>query len=161
MRSIASRVACPYASSSAEVDVTRQQISDFFVQQRDYWKARDPDRLASGHSNDGVIVSPIFRTVTGTAAIAASYRSLFQLFPDWDYRGEELLIDGDRVAEPFTALATHVGEFMGIAGTMRKFEIQGVRLFDMRDGRIRHERRYYDFTGLLIQLGVLRTKPSR
>jgi hypothetical protein len=35
-----------------------------------------------------------------------------------------------------------------------------VRLFTMRDGRIAHERRYYDFTGLLIQIGILKAKPG-
>jgi hypothetical protein len=31
---------------------------------------------------------------------------------------------------------------------------------EMVDGLIAHERRVYDFTGLLIQLGVLRSKPG-
>jgi hypothetical protein len=36
-----------------------------------------------------------------------------------------------------------------------------MRLFEMQDGLIAYERRYYDFTGLLIQLGILRGKPAR
>jgi hypothetical protein len=36
-----------------------------------------------------------------------------------------------------------------------------VRIFEMKDDRIAYERRYYDFTGLLIQLGILRGKPAR
>jgi steroid delta-isomerase-like uncharacterized protein len=139
--------------------VTHQEIVEFFNRQQECWRTRDPEGLARGHAPDGVIVSPIFRTVTGAPAILASYRSLFQIFPDWDYRAEDLLIDGDRVAEPFNVKATHVGDFMGLPGHGRKFEIQGVRLFEMNAGRIAHERRYYDFTGLLIQLGVLKSKP--
>jgi hypothetical protein len=57
--------------------------------------------------------------------------------------------------------ATHVHEFMGLPGSGRKVDIQGMRLMKMRDGLIAYERRYYDFTGLLIQLGVLRGKPAR
>ena len=34
---------------------------------------------------------------------------------------------------------------MGLAGSGKRFTIQGVRLFTMRDGKIAHERRYYDF----------------
>ncbi len=105
-------------------------------------------------------MSPIFRTVSGREAILQSYQSLFEVFPDWTYQSEDLLIHGNRVAEPFTAQATHVGEFMGLAGTRKKFHIQGVRLFELRDNLIAHERRYYDFTGLLIQLGVLKGKPA-
>jgi hypothetical protein len=29
------------------------------------------------------------------------------------------------------------------------------------DGLIEHERRIYDFTGLLVQIGVLRAKPAK
>jgi steroid delta-isomerase-like uncharacterized protein len=83
------------------------------------------------------------------------------MFPDWDYRAEPLLVDGDRVAQPFNVTATHLGEFMGIPGSGKRVTIQGVRLFTMNDGRIEHERRHYDFTGLLIQLGVIRGKPGR
>jgi SnoaL-like polyketide cyclase len=52
-------------------------------------------------------------------------------------------------------------EFMGLPGSGRAFDIEGVRVFEMKDGLIDFERRYYDFTGLLIQLGVLRGKPAR
>jgi steroid delta-isomerase-like uncharacterized protein len=149
----------PGENPDGGIVVTYQEIVEFFNRQQEYWRERDADGLAHGHAPDGVIVSPIFRTVTGTSAIVASYRSLFAIFPDWDYRAEDLLIDGDRVAEPFHVKATHVGEFMGLEGHGRRFEIQGVRLFEMHAGRIAHERRYYDFTGMLIQLGVLKGKP--
>ena len=136
------------------------EIEAFFERQRAHWRARDPEGLANGHTEDGVLVSPIFRTLTGRAEILASYRRLFLVFPDWDYRAGDRLVDGARVAEPFVVTATHVGEFMGFAGTGRRFEIQGVRLFQMRDALIAHERRYYDFTGMLMQLGVLKGKPA-
>lgn len=138
--------------------MTHEQVRGFFSRQQEHWRTRDAGKLAEGHAEDGVLVSPIFRTVRGRPAIRASYESLFTIFPDWEYRAEGLLVDGDRVAEPFSVAATHVGEFMGLAGCGRRFEIQGVRLFEMRNGLIGHERRYYDFTGLLIQLGVLRSK---
>ena len=54
--------------------------------------------------------------------------------------------------------ATHGGYFMGLGGSGRKFDIKGVCLFEIRDGLIAFERRVYDFTGLLIQLGILKSK---
>src|SRR5690606_29742686 len=96
----------------------------------------------------------------GRSVIRQSYETLFSIFPDWDYQGDELLIDGDRVAEPFVVDATHVGTFLGFEGTNRRFRIQGVRLFTMDAGLVQHERRMYDFTGLLIQIGVLKGKPA-
>jgi steroid delta-isomerase-like uncharacterized protein len=140
--------------------MTHDQIHEFFAAQQLHWRDRNAAALADGHTPDGTIISPIFRTVTGAQEIAASYRALYDIFPDWDYRAGRLLIDGDSVAESFTATATHKGEFMGLSGTGKGFKIEGVRLFEMQDGKIAHERRYYDFTGLLIQLGVLRGKPG-
>ena len=102
--------------------------------------------------------SPMHGTPKGRAAIADSYSALFNVFPDWQFTEDDLIVDGDRVAQVFTAEATHTGEFMGIAGTNRRFRIQGVRLYDMVNGLIRNERRLYDFTGLLLQVGVLRSK---
>ena len=136
-----------------------QAIREMFARHKEYWVARDPDGLASCHTIDGVVVSPIFRTVSGTDAIRKSYRSLFEIFPDWDYQIQDLLLSGNRAAEIFAARATHVGHFLGLEGTRKKVEIQGVRIFEIRDNLIAHDRRIYDFTGMLIQIGVLKSKP--
>jgi predicted ester cyclase len=67
---------------------------------------------------------------------------------------------GDRVALPFTARATHQGDFMGIPGSGRRFVLEGVMLWRLEGDHIADERRVYDFTGLLMKLGVLRGKPA-
>src|SRR5262245_42406381 len=141
--------------------MTRDDAVKFFAEQQAEWNARDAEALARRHTPDGTIVSPIFRTVHGSDDILRSYQSLFTTFPDWHYVGEQLVVDGDRLAQQFVVQATHAAEFMGLPGSGRKFDIQGVRIFEMKDGLIDYERRYYDFTGLLIQLGVLRGKPAR
>jgi steroid delta-isomerase-like uncharacterized protein len=140
--------------------MTHDEIRDFFAEQQRHWHARDAARLGLGHAENGTVESPIFRTVTGRANIIASYEKLFEIFPDWSVETETPLIDGDRVAQPFNVRATHKGEFMGLAGSGKQFEIHGVRIFTMRDGLIALERRVYDFTGLLIQIGVLKGKPG-
>lgn len=141
--------------------MTRQEIVAFFEGRVQPWARRDPDALADGHAEDGSIESPMFGQRQGREAIRETYRTLFTAFPDWDFKGEDVLVDGDRVAQPFSASATQVGDFMGLSGTHRRFKIQGVRLFTMADGRVQTERRLYDFTALLIQVGVLRGKPAK
>ncbi len=140
--------------------MTREDIRSFFDRRQAHWEARDAVALANGHAEDGVVVSPMFGTHRGRSAILTLYTTMFTTFPDWAFTSEDLLIDGSRVAQPFTATATHVGTFMGLAGTNRRFRIQGVRLVEMGEGAIQHERRVYDFTGFLIQVGVLRGKPA-
>jgi predicted ester cyclase len=141
--------------------MTRDETFAFFARRQEAWRHRDVDALVADHAPHGRVVSPMFTTVVGREQIRPTYESLFRVFPDWDLAGESLLVDGARVAQPFSVRATHEGEFMGFAGTGRRFEIQGVLLFEMEGAAIAHERRVYDFTGLLIQLGVLKSKPGR
>lgn len=140
--------------------MTHDEIRDFFADHMRHWRDQNAGRLGADHTEDGTIESPIFRTVAGRANIIASYQRLFEIFPDWTVETEIPLIDGDRVAQAFSVTATHKGEFMGLAGTGKQFTIQGVRIMTLRDGLIAHERRVYDFTGLLIQIGVLKGKPG-
>lgn len=140
--------------------MTREAIVRFFDERQTDWRTRDPDLLADRHSVDGTVVSPMFGALHGRVEIADSYRRLFATFPDWYFKSEELVIDGNRVAQHFVSTATHVGEFMGLPGTNRHGRIEGVLLFTMKDGQILHEQRLYDFSALLIQIGVLRSKPN-
>lgn len=121
----------------------------------------DVNALAADHTDDGVVRSPIFPLVQGVVKIQSSYRALFTMFPDFHITFEPPIIDGNRAAHPFSVRATHVGEFMGMPGTGRKFTLVGALLYLFDDGLIAEERRIYDFTGLLMQVGVLKGRPGR
>lgn len=121
---------------------------------------RDATALSEDYADDAVVTSPMFPDVRGRSAIERSYMSLFDIFPDWEMTFEEPVIDGNRAAQYCTVRATHMGAFMGISGTRRRFEFKCVLAFDLRDGLIGRERRIYDFTGMLIQLGILKGKPG-
>jgi steroid delta-isomerase-like uncharacterized protein len=140
--------------------VTHKQAVAFLRQRQAKWDRRDPAELTADHARDGLVRSPMFADVRGKDAIEASYRKLFTTFPDWTIVFDEPIVDGERAAHPFTVNATHVGDFMGFPGTGRKFKFSGALLYTLRDGLIAEERRVYDFSGLLIQLGVLRSKPA-
>lgn len=140
--------------------MTREDIVRFFDGRQKDWRIRDADALAARHAADGTVISPMFGALNSRAEIAESYRKLFTTFPDWTFKTEELIVDGDRVVQHFSATATHVGEFMGLPGTNRHGRIEGVLISTVKDGAIQHERRLYDFSALLIQIGVLRSKPN-
>ena len=141
--------------------MTRDEVRRLFSERQEAWTRRDANALAASHAEAGVVTSPMFARVSGRDAIQASYRALFDSFPDWTLTQGEPLVDGDRVAVPFEATATHLGEFMCLPGSGRRFDIQGVMLYTLSAGLIVDERRAYDFSGLLIKLGVLRAKPAR
>jgi steroid delta-isomerase-like uncharacterized protein len=140
--------------------VTREETVAFFKHREEFWRHRDAVRLAAGHSEQGTIVSPMFATVNGRRAIEKSYRDLFTAFSDLDIVVEDVIVDGDHVALAYRATATHVHDFFGLPGSGRRFDIQGVFLHRMEGKFIAHERRVYDFTGLLVQVGVLKARPG-
>ncbi len=126
----------------------------------DAWTRRDPAALAAAYTDDAVVTSPMFPHAKGRAAIELSFVSLFRVFPDWQITFEPACVSGNRAIQVCKVRATHRGDFMGITGNGRRVEFDCVLIFDMRDGLIERERRIYDFTGMLIQLGVLRGKPA-
>ena len=140
--------------------MTRQDIVLLLTARQEAWRRRDPKALAAIHSENCTVDSPIFARISGRAPIESSYVSLFASFPDWDHQSGTPVIDGDRFAQYYRATATHAGEFMGLPGSGRRFEIHGVMLCRVADGFVVEERRLYDFTGLLVQLGVLRVRPA-
>ncbi|HEY3129779.1 MAG TPA: ester cyclase [Acidobacteriota bacterium] len=139
--------------------MTREEILQFFTQREEAWRRRDWDALATGHTHDGVVESPAFGTTIGRAAILENYEALFAAFPDQELQVQETLVDGDRAAVFWTAMGTHSGPFFGLAATGKRYQIHGVFLDTLKDGLIARERRMYDFTALLLQIGVLRAKP--
>ena len=48
---------------------------------------------------------------------------------------------------------------MGLPPTGKQFRFNGAFIFTLENGQIAHERRIYDFTGMLVQIGVLKAKP--
>ena len=139
--------------------MTREQIVSVIAAMQRAWNARDAAGLAAAHTDDAVVFSPIFGEVHGRAAIERSYGDLFRAFSDWTLDGQDLIVDGVRAAQLFTVTATHTSELFGVDATNRKFKINGVLIFEFRDGKVALERRLYDFTALLLQVGIIKARP--
>lgn len=118
----------------------------------------DVPALAALYAEDAVLDSPMFNEVRGRAAIADSFVRLFQLFPDYAmHLTEALFLSGDdRVAEFSAVKGTQNVEFYGLPVTGQPIEYQSARLFTVRGGLIVHERRVYDFRGVLDRLDKVR-----
>ena len=141
--------------------MTRQDVENVFARRDQAIKRRDAVTLASLHSENGVLESPTAGGIVhGRRAIEDVYRKWFAAFPDALFTADEPpLIDGNRVAQRFTMSGTDTGGFLGLPATGKAFRMPLVTLFEFNDREIAHKRRIYDFTGLLIQIGVLKAKP--
>ena len=122
---------------------------------------RDADGVANEHAEDCVTESPTAGGhAVGREAVARIYDAWFTAFPDMQVTPAEFIIDGERAAQLFTVSGTDTGGFMGMPPTGKPFRLPIVILIEARNGAIVHSRPIYDFSGLLIQLGVLKVRAS-
>ena len=88
----------------------------------------------------------------GLKGFARTWR---ESFPDWNSTFEELIAEGDRVAERWTGRGTHRGELQGIPPTGRCVEVPGSVFYRIVGGKIVEFRGQLDMMGLMQQLGVI------
>jgi predicted ester cyclase len=103
--------------------------------------------------------SPTGGVLEGRAEIERVYRLWISAFPDAVMDHDDVLIDGNRAVLIARLRGTHSGDFFGLAPTGRHMEVQVALLLTVADGLVVAERRIYDFTGVLVQVGVLKAKP--
>jgi steroid delta-isomerase-like uncharacterized protein len=90
--------------------------------------------------------------VDGLKGFADTWRASF---PDWHSTFEELVAEGDRVAERWTGRGTHLGELQGIPPTGKHVEAPGSVFYRIVGGKIVEFRGQLDMMGLMQQLGVV------
>jgi steroid delta-isomerase-like uncharacterized protein len=140
--------------------MTRHETEEFFSRRVDAWRNHDFEALTLAHTDDCVLESPLAGTVTGRAAIENVYRAFLTSFPDLAVDNPELIVEDGRAVQTVTFSGTNKGGFMGMPPTGKHFSFPAALICTMRDGHIAHERRIYDFTRFLMEIGVLKAKPA-
>jgi steroid delta-isomerase-like uncharacterized protein len=146
-------------TSASQSGMTREQIVAFFERRQEAFEDLDAKALADDYTEDAVIESPIAGVHTAKD-VEKAYSKIFEAFLDLTMTLDELVIDGDVVVTAMTSEGTLMREFMGIEPTGKQFRMTLAFVHRLRDGKIAHERRIYDFTGLLVQIGVLKARPA-
>jgi steroid delta-isomerase-like uncharacterized protein len=140
--------------------MTREEITAMFARREEAFNRRDSASLAADYAADAVIDSPTVGVHEGPVAARQAYDFIFHTFADNARRTEALVIDGDHVAQVLTLEGTNLGGLMGLPPSGKHFRVPAVFLYDLRGDRIVRERRIYDFTGMLVQIGVLKARPA-
>jgi steroid delta-isomerase-like uncharacterized protein len=140
--------------------MTRDEILALMSRRIAAYAKRDSATLAATHAENSSVTSPMGGVQEGREEIERVYRNWFAAFQDIKTEQDDLLIDGDRAVLIARVSGTHSGDFMGLPATGRQMEVLMVSLMTVADGFVVDERRIYDFTGLLVQVGVLKAKPS-
>jgi steroid delta-isomerase-like uncharacterized protein len=140
--------------------MTAEDVTNFLEKRQRAFSNLDVAALTDLYAENAVYESPAAGgTVTGRAAIENIHRSWFQAFPDFKLEDERFVVEGNRVAHIACAVGTNAGGFMGLPATGRPFRFNAAFVFTIENGKITRERRIYDFTGMLVEIGVLKAKP--
>ena len=141
--------------------MTRDEILALLARRAESWRCLDIGALVADYAHDAVVDSPVAGGATeGLDQIKHVFQTYFAAFPNLAMEESEVLIDGQRAAVAATFSGTDSGGFMGMPATGRRVTIPVVFLYEFRDGKIVRDRRIYDFTGMLVQVGTLKAKPA-
>lgn len=140
--------------------MTRDEVGEWVRRYQEAWATRDAATAAATYVPDGVHDSPARGESRGQADIAKNFEAWLHAFPDLTLHWDEPLIDGDRVVLPWRAEGTMEGAFFGVPGTGKRVEIDGVALLTISPDGVTRARFVYDFSSVLLRLGVLKAKPS-
>jgi steroid delta-isomerase-like uncharacterized protein len=138
--------------------VTRDAIVELVDRWLSAIERRDTVTYSHLYADHAVIESPLGGAVHGPDGARHAFEAFFATFVDAVVTFEEPCIDGERVVIPATIAGTRVGAMSGLPASDKPFRFFLVFLLELRDGRIVRDRRVYDFTGLLVQIGVLKAK---
>lgn len=84
-----------------------------------------------------------------------AHAAFMESFPDTQTTTDQLIAEGDRVVERFTARGTHTGAFMGMPATGKSFTVTGMSIFRIANGKIVEHWGENDGVGLMMQLGMI------
>jgi steroid delta-isomerase-like uncharacterized protein len=129
-------------------------------QWQDALDRRDPNGLASLYSETTDLESPMAGDAAGRAGVVKASEGFFGAFPEAVFNIEPPIIDGPRAALVAEISGRQAGSFMGLPPTGKSIRFHIVFVLDAHDGLIIRDRRIYDFTGVLVQIGVLKAKPA-
>jgi SnoaL-like polyketide cyclase len=147
------------------------EVSDFFARWDAGWNTHDLDDLEMMVTEDITWEDPAMHgaTVHGRAEFRSFTETFFRAFPDVHLEGTGelyLALEGRGLALPWRMTGTFTGELaiwskdfgsnpVTVVPTGKRFELEGVDLYDFRDGLICDYTIQYDLLGFSQQLGLL------
>ncbi len=91
----------------------------------------------------------------GLEGIKALVKKNNDSFEGWHFKLHELLCDGDKVTVRWSGHGEHVASFMGEAVTHNGVELNGISIYQIKNGKIIADWVVPDNLGFLMQIGVL------
>ena len=133
--------------------IVRRFVDQIFVQGR----AETVDELL----DDSFVGHTWPSTGNPKADLKAAIERTSKGLADPEFTIEDLVAEGDRVAVRLTSAATQVGDFMGMPGSGKRYSIEEIHVFRLRDGKVVEHWHQFDQMGMMQQLGAMPAPTSR
>jgi predicted ester cyclase len=99
--------------------------------------------------------SPRLGQAPGVAGFKEGLSLLRQAFPDLHYAIEDTIATGDKVVIRARISGTHRGKLRGAVPTGKRFEMTGIAIARLADGKLVERWACFDNLAMLQQLGLL------
>ena len=93
----------------------------------------------------------------GPAGLKTFVTALRAAFPDFTYKSDDVIAEGDKVVIRLTAHGTMKGAFMGMPATGKSATWSEIHIARMANGKVAEHWAEIDRLGMLQQLGVIPT----
>ena len=143
--------------------MSSDEIRSFLDHFRQVWARQDLAALMACYADECLVVSPIFGTVTGKARVEKQFVDLFKAFQTHQITLVDTVIGDEtppRAVVVWSFQSSQIGEVFGMPPSGKRVERTIAFILTLEGGLITRETRIYDFTSMLIQLGVLKVKPA-
>src|ERR1051326_9210709 len=91
----------------------------------------------------------------GVAGLEQVHVTFTRAFPDWRFKVEDEVAEGEKVAVRWSGGGTHTGDLMGIAPTGKRVTLTGMSIFRLAGGKILEDRVEANVMRMMQQLGVI------
>ncbi len=151
----------------SEVTQVGEELKTFTQTYMAAWRECDTDAMANLLTDDIVWHDPALPApARGIGEVQEFMRRSFRTFPDLAFDEADpahLTATGDLVSWAWRMTGTMRGDIdpPGFAATGARIDIEGVDLWQMRDGKIAHYRALYNMSEIALQLELMPTPGSR
>jgi len=93
-----------------------------------------------------------FAEVTGISGPVNLMQMVINALPDMRYEIKQIIAKDDRVVIQARGEGTHRGEFLGVAGTGKRIEWNGINIYRFEEGKVIETWQLIDVWGLMRQM---------
>jgi steroid delta-isomerase-like uncharacterized protein len=154
-------------TATAESVFSAELVHSFVERWQQAWNSHDPERVVALCTEDIILSDPALpEPARGRAAVQHYLEDVWRAFPDLTIATPDppfVDVERQRAALPWRIAGTMLGraEPSGFAPTGARVEVQGVDLYEFRDGLLARVQTHYDLMDWGRQLGLVPAHGSR